>query len=123
MYLHAQMGSTCSALSVSAGFQAWRHLNTTLDPVVSATLSGLHRHLGGEAKLLASKRSGVGPSARLPDGRTKPRSRTTNFNKRYRLGVERRLARDRTRSGRNPVTNFPAQHPDLQPGDVLEPGS
>ena len=30
----------------------------------------------------------------------------TNFNKRYRHGVGKRLARDRTRSGRNPVTNF-----------------
>jgi hypothetical protein len=30
----------------------------------------------------------------------------TNFNKRYRHGVGKRGARDRTRSGRNPVTNF-----------------
>lgn len=30
----------------------------------------------------------------------------TNFNKRYPHGVGKRLARDRTRSGTNPVTNF-----------------
>jgi hypothetical protein len=30
----------------------------------------------------------------------------TNFNKRYRHGVGKRGARDRTKSGRNPVTNF-----------------
>jgi hypothetical protein len=30
----------------------------------------------------------------------------TNFNKRYPHGVGRRLARDKTQSGTNPVTNF-----------------
>jgi Excalibur calcium-binding domain len=30
----------------------------------------------------------------------------TNFNKRYAHGVGKRRARDKTKSGRNPVTNF-----------------
>jgi hypothetical protein len=55
------------------------------------------------------------PATAAPDGTTGPRAATavprlydncTNFNKRYRHGVGRRGARDRTKSGRNPVTNF-----------------
>jgi hypothetical protein len=37
------------------------HLNTNLDPATSKTLRELHGQLGGDATLLASKRSSVGP--------------------------------------------------------------
>jgi hypothetical protein len=61
------------------------------------------------AVLLASTATAASDGATSPSAATAvPRlyDNCTNFNKRYHHGVGKRRARDRTKSGKNAVTNF-----------------